>query len=53
MKLWELLSKTPDVLADKSLYDAVWTVIDASNSNWHVRYHRRYTTFADFINDGE
>lgn len=53
MKLWESLTKSPDLLADKSLYDTVWIVIGASNSNWHVRYHCRYTTFADVVNDDD
>jgi hypothetical protein len=53
MKLWETLSETPDMLADKGLGDAMWIVIGASNSNWHVRYHRRYMTFTDVVDDND
>lgn len=49
MKLWELLIETPDMLADKDLVHVMWLVIGGSNSNKHIRYHRRYTTFTDIV----
>jgi hypothetical protein len=49
MKLWELLIETPDMLVDKDLVHVMWLVIGGSNSNKHIRYHRRYTTFTDIV----
>jgi hypothetical protein len=53
MKLWESLIETPDMLADKDLVHVMWLVISGSNSNWHIRYHRRYTSFTDMAGENE
>ena len=53
MKLWEALIATPDMLADKDLVHVMWIVIGGSNSNWHIRYHRRYTTFTDLSGESD
>jgi hypothetical protein len=53
MKLWESLIETPDMLADKNLVHVMWLVISGSNSNWHIRYHRRYTTFTDIVGESD
>lgn len=47
MKLWETLVDQPDFLADKTLLCVMWYVIAGSNSNWHIRYHRRCKSFTD------
>lgn len=47
MKLWELLVDQPDLLADKTLLGVMWLVIAGSNSNSHIRYHRRCKSFTD------
>src|SRR5690606_26028365 len=51
MKLWEVLVAEPNLLADKTLLDVMWMVIRGSNSNWYIRYHRKYTTFTDITGD--
>lgn len=53
MKLWELLIETPDMLADKDLVHVMWLVIGGSNSNKHIRYHRRYTSFTDMAGEND
>lgn len=53
MKLWESLIETPDMLADKDLVHVMWLVIGGSNSNWHIRYHRRYTSFTDMAGEND
>lgn len=53
MKLWESLIETPDILADKDLVHVMWLVIGGSNSNWHIRYHRRYTSFTDMAGEND
>ena len=51
MKLWEALIETPDMLADKDIVHVIWIVIGGSNSNRHIRYHRRYTSFNDMAGE--
>ena len=53
MKLWEALIETPDMLADKDLVHVMWIVIGGSNSNRHIRYHRRYTSFTDMAGESD
>ena len=50
MKLWEQLLETPALLAETNFMGAVWRIIAGSNSNWYLRYDRRYKTYSECLN---